>query len=56
MTSGTHRTTNQLTVSDACPFLYIDITDETAKEDCHMSDADDLVVKKTFMRDNFDIT
>ena len=45
-----------ITVSDACPFSYVDVTDETAKEDCHMSDANDLVAKTTFMRDDFDIT
>ena len=45
-----------ITVSDTCPFSYIDIPDETAEEDCHMSDADDLVAKTTFTRDDFNIT
>ena len=45
-----------VTVSDACPFSHVDVTDKIAEQDCHMLDTEDLAAKKTFTRDDYNIT
>ena len=44
------------TVSDACPFSYVDVTNEMAREDLHMKNSEDLEAKMEFARNDYDIT
>ena len=43
-------------VSDACPFAYVDVSDEMALSDLHMKNSDNLEAKNVFTRNDYDIT
>ena len=43
-------------ILDACPFSYVDVSDEMALSDLHMKNSDDLEAKNIFTRNDYNIT
>ena len=43
-------------ILDACPFSYVDVSDEMALSDLHMKNSDDLEAKNVFTRNDYNIT